>query len=581
MASISQLKHPQYVANEANWQKYQSTYTGGSAFRETYLKQYSTREDAQDFEDRKGMTYIPAFAKAAVIEIKNAIFNRMGDTKRIDGTPTYQEVVDGSGPGVDREGSSMNAFMGGDVLPELLAMKKVGIFVDRPLLEGEATGTKTDDIGRIPYVYIYGALQIKSWAFDQNKKLTSLLLEATVDVIDEETGLVEDDAIEYRLFQLDESGTSVTVTIYDDADDVKTPAQTFEWAEIPMAIIEIPNSLLEDVADYQISHMNIASSDVAYAWKSNFPFYVEQRDPHADNTHLRRVQHVEGDSDDGTAAKARAAKDQEVRTGVTRGRAYSKGLDSPGFIHPSPEPLKVSMEKQNEMKREIRQLVQLAVTNMDPRRESAESKSLDGRGLEAGLSYIALELERAERQIARIWAMYEAAESTAQIKYPRDYSLRTTADRIEEGEKLTAMAKSSPSLTYQKEMTKLSAEVTLGNRVAHEVLVAIKKEIDDATVVYVDPEVLHSDIEAGVATTDTVSKIRGYPDGEAARAEEEHAARAARIVKAQTAESDQPDNAAARGVKDLDSDAENSPDREKELSQSRDISADGTKGVRG
>jgi hypothetical protein len=578
-ADISQIKHPAYTAEESDWKKYRLTYTGGDAFREEYMKQFSTRENAQDFTDRKEMSYVPAFAKAAVIEIKNSIFNRMMDVKRIGGTETYQKVIDGTKPGVDRENGSMNAFMGGDVLPELLAIRKVGIFVDRPSLEGEKTGTKADDVGRIPYLYTYQAEQIRSWKYGEDKQLVNLLLQATVDEVDEETELVVGEVQEYRLFKKVEGG--VEVTIYDDKDEVKEATTLYPWTMIPCAIIEVPHSILEDVADYQIAHMNVASSDIAFAWKANFPFYVEQRDPHADNTHLRRVNQVEGDDDDGTAAKARKAADKENRIGVVRGRSYSKGLDAPAFIHPSPDPLKVSMEKQDAMKREIRQLVQLAVTNMDPRRESAESKSMDARGLEAGLSYVAQELERAERVVAEIWAMYEQSEKDAQIKYPEDYSLKTVQDRIKEGKELTELAKSNPSLKYQKEMTKLAAEVTVGNRVSSEILEEIKSEIDSATVVFVDPEALIEDVEAGLATTTTVSEIRGYPKGEAEKAKKEHAERAARIVQAQTAAKDQgPNNAASRGVKDLDPDAEQSPEEEKKLSQSRDVSVDDTKGVR-
>jgi len=559
--------------------QFRLTYTGGKAFREEYMKQFSTRENAQDFEDRKEMSYVPAFAKAAVVEIKNSIFARMADVKRIGGTETYQKVIDGTSPGVDREDGSMSAFMGAQVLPELLAIKKVGIYVDRPSLEGEKTGTKADDVGRIPYLYIYQAEQIRSWKYSVDKVLLNVLLQATVDEVDETTGIVVGETKEYRFFELVEGG--VEVTIYNESDEIKEATTLYPWTKIPISIIEVPHSVLEDVADYQIAHLNVASSDVSYAWKSNFPFYVEQADPHAENTHLRRVQTVEGDDDDGTAKKSRTAADKEIRVGVVRGRRYSKGLDAPSFIHPSSEPLKVSMEKQEAMKREIRQLVQLAVTNMDPRRESAESKNMDNRGLESGLAYIAQELERAERQVAEIWAMYEQSEKEVQVKYPEDYSLKTTADRIKEGTELTEMAKSNPSLKYQKEMTKLAAEVTLGNRVSNEVMDEIKKEIDNATVVFIDPETLVQDVEAGLATTTTVSEMRGYPKGEAEKAKEEHAERAARIVLAQTAAKDQPNNAAARGVKDLDPNAEESPDKEKELSQSRDTSVDDTEGVRG
>jgi hypothetical protein len=558
-----------------DWNKYRFTYNGGEDFKEEYLKQFTLREDSNEFVKRKDMTYVPAFAKAAVIEIKNSIFSRMNDVKRLEGSTTYMAVINGEGPGVDRERSSMNAFMGGEVLPEVLAIGKVGIFVDQPVL-AKRTGTRHDDVNRIPYLYIYQAEQIRSWSYNDNNELDSLLLQATVDVRDDGTGLVTDKETEYRHFRLlDEGG--VKVTIYGEDSLEKDGGGTYAWTQIPFVVVDITTSLLTDVADYQIAHLNIASSDVSYAWKSNFPFYTEQRDPHAGGA-LRTTNEV-GDSTDGTAAAAKAANTKEIKVGVVQGRTYPRGMDRPDFIHPSSEPLEVSMKKQEEMKREIRQLVQLAVTNMDPRRESAESKTMDERGLEAGLSYIAQELESAERAVSAIWSMYEQSDKVAQIKYPEDYNLKTTAARIEEGTALIELAKSSPSHTYQKEMSKLAAETTLGNKVTNDVLETIKGEIDKATVIYVDPDSLVADVETGLATTTTVSEIRGYPEGEAEKAKEEHAERAARIVAAQTAASNQ--NAAARGNPDLDPDPNNSPNEEKDISQSRDTDVDGVKGVRG
>ena len=87
------------------------------------------------------------------------------------------------------------------------------------------------------------------------------------------------------------------------------------------------------------------------------------------------------------------------------------------------------------MIQEIRQLINLADTKIDPTRASAESKKMDMGGLEAGLSYIGLELEYGERQIQEIWSMYENSKNIATINYPERYDLRSDADRREEAEK--------------------------------------------------------------------------------------------------------------------------------------------------
>ena len=68
---------------------------------------------------------------------------------------------------------------------------------------------------------------------------------------------------------------------------------------------------------------------------------------------------------------------------------------------------------------------------------------MDNSGLEAGLSYIGLVLEGAERRIADYWAAYEeknpAKRQLPVIEYPDRYSLKTDDDRIEEAGKLSKL----------------------------------------------------------------------------------------------------------------------------------------------
>ena len=77
------------------------------------------------------------------------------------------------------------------------------------------------------------------------------------------------------------------------------------------------------------------------------------------------------------------------------------------------------------------------------RRMPAGTQALDSGGLEAGLSYIGLVLESAERKIAEFWAAYEdrvvARRKVATIKYPDRYSLKTDKDRIDEATSLSKL----------------------------------------------------------------------------------------------------------------------------------------------
>jgi len=204
------------------------------------------------------------------------------------------------------------------------------------------------------------------------------------------------------------------------------------------------------------------------------------------------------------------------------------------------------------MVEEIRQLINLALSNIKPARASAESKQIDNQGLEAGLSYIGLELQWAEREVSKIWSEFEGTSEVAHIKYPDNYQLRTDKDRRREAKELEELKDGTPSPTYKKEICKQIARVTLGPKLPPEVIEAIENEIDSSVVVETDSETVRSDLEAGLVSNDTASKIRGYPEGESKQAAIDHAERLARIAAAQSAEGNQ--RMAARGVPDGDDD---------------------------
>lgn len=569
---VTEITHPDYDTQESLWEKYRLTFEGGWRFIDKYLTRFSTRETELDYTERKTVTYCPAHAKAAIIKIKNAIYQRMSDIIREGGPISYQEgVVGNDGMGVDRKGSSMNNFIGTSVLPELLSMGAVGVFVDKPKKVLNAT---LKDKTR-PYMYIYAVEDIKSYTYDENNILTAILLQEHKLTTDIDSGLVIDREDCYRLATLTSNGVRIQFFSADGTENFEDEV-LLDLKEIPFVFFKLTNSLLIDVADYQVALLNLASSDMSYALKSNFPFYTEQYNPQTDNNFnlpIKMVDVVEGtESQVGTSAAANTARDNEIKVGTTSGRRYPKGLERPGFIHPSSEPLTASIVKQEKLQKEIQDLVNLSLANVNVNRESTKSREYDNQGLEAGLSYIGMVLELGEQMIAKIWAGYEKSKELPVIKYPTKYSLLTDEERITNGKSLQEEMVKLPSKTYQKEIAKRIIDIMLSNKVSFDNLKKMHDEIDNAVVIAIDPEVIQKDHEGGLVSTETASLARGYAKGEVEQAKKDHAERAARIALAQS-------KAGARGVADMS--ASDDAKEEKDNSQSSDNNPDGGKAVRG
>jgi len=574
---IANFTHPEYDQYINRWHKYRLTYEGGKPFLEEYLQKFSEREDPWDFKNRKKISHVPAFAKASVNEIKNSIFQRMGDITRTGGSPSYMLAVAGKDKGVDREDRTMNNFIGAQVLPELLSMGKVGVFVDMPSDVGR---TQIEQMGKNPYLYIYKAEDIRDWVYDTKsspREFLTLLVRDWIEVKDETTGLPTGIVDQYKLFQKTSEG--VQVTIFDKNSKQIGESVLLKINRIPMVIFELSESLLTDASDYQISLLNLASADMNYSFKSNFPFYTEQFDPRRISNHIRQnyggyketgdlnQDGTIGTHEPGTAAAAAISKPQEIVTGATKGRRYPLGTERPAYIHPSSEPLAISMDKQEQLKRDIKLLVNLSVSNLVPARQaSAESKALDEQSLEAGLSYIGIELEYGESRIAVFWAMYENTKKIATVKYPTNYSLKSDEDRLKESKELSELRADVASTTYQKEVSKIIANTLLSDRVDVKTIQKVYEEIDKSKIPVTDAETIAKDIEQGLLSVQTASEAKGYPEGEVEKAKEEHAERAARIVRAQTKAAELK-NPAARGVDDLSTLDEPEGRQEKDASQ--------------
>lgn len=578
MSDIIYTRHPEYNATEmCVWRL---AYEGGPEFIRKYLHRHS-QEIEEVWRDRRALTYNPAFAKEAINEFVRAINQRMEDVRRVGGPESYLEACEGRLGGVDTLSHSMNAFMGIEVVGELLAMGRVGVFIDNHKIDGPTLA----DVKGHPYLYTYKSEDILNWAYDDqdSKQLQAVLLRDYKQVKSEDHKLPTGVEEYYRYLYIGDHG-HVEVEIYNNQGKL-TSTDTLEITEIPFVIMELRQSLLKDVADYQIALLNLASSDFFYCWASNFPVYTEQYNPMTlerfaelrenDNPPDPNAPTNPADIHPATDTKNRKPDTSEAQIGVLTGRRYPMGTERPGFIHPSPEPMLAAMSKEKQLRQEIRELVQLAITNLEPTRVSAESKDKDQEsGVESGLSQIGRVCNGGEDRIAQVWALYKNSSSYTYTKYPEKYSLKSDEDRRRDSEELQKLQNAVPSPTFQREVgVEIVRAMFDGKRTAAEVI-KMEAEVKKSDVPTADPEILRSDNEAGFVSDKTASEGRGYAPGEAKQAAIDHAKRLARIKMAQSATKE---DSGARGV--VDEDGTPNKNAKDEKTQSQDGNED--KGGRG
>jgi hypothetical protein len=562
ITNVVETRHPSYLSSMLDWRKWRICFNGGDYFKKLYLQKFTSREDEPDFQARLAMTPIPTFARVAINDVRNAIFQRMRDITRRGGSSSYQNAVNGLSLGVDLRGNTMNGFLGIKVLTELLIMGRVGVFVDSP--EVPVVTTLADAKNFRPYLYYYPIEDILSWTCskpDEPSTFQAVLLRDVVLNFDQRTYLPTTTVERFRMLWVDKETGKVNLQFLDpsgnliDRDGNPSGPVELELSRIPFVLLDIGDSMIKDVCDHQIALLNLVSSDVNYALKSNFPFYIEQKDPRGSGSHLKN-----SIGEDGTATTGgQGSADNDIRVGVTQGRTYDLKANAPAFINPSSEPLKASMDLQEKLEDGIRKLIHLAVADT-ANRATAESKSMDNQGLEAGLSYIGLVLEAAERQIAEFWAAYEERDvnkrDIATIKYPDRYSLKTDADRITEAGQLVKLMSAVPGQLVKRELAKNIVLALLGGKVSVKDIQSIFEEIDNAPYATSDPVTIIAAVEAGLCGEQTASMALGFEKNEYKQAREDHQARAVRILQAQQkGGANLNGDAGARGVADLSANA--------------------------
>lgn len=599
--SIVELRHPHYFHDMLYWNTWREVYDGGDEYARRYLTKFTERESDPDFNSRMSITPTPTYAKAAINDIRNSIFQRMRDITRRGGSNDYMKSVAGENGGVDLKGSTMNGFLGIDVLTELLVMGKVGVYVDMPQLSGP---TLADVGGARPYLYLYRVEDILSWSASKPEEPSEfqavLLRDWGVDFAQHEMyniELPEGEFERYRLIWIDKETGFVNVQFYDCDSNPITPEgypsdgtpTTLGLRRIPFVLFDIGDSLLKDVSKHQAALLNLTSSDVAYALKANFPFYVEQQDMRAVGDHLKHPVNPDGSSMSG----GQRAFNRETKVGVTHGRIYDLKAQQPAFIHPSPEPLEASLKLQEKLEDDIRKLVNLAVTNkIGKRATSAEALKMSDQGLESGLSYIGLVLENGERKVAEHWAAYEEKQPKkrriATIKYPDRYKLKTDKDRIEEADKLSELMFTVPGNTVKKELAKNIVITLLAGKVDVDTLDKIFAEVDSADYTTSDPEIIIRAKEAGLVGEKVASMALGFPEEEYLQAREDHLERARRILEAQTSgraatedNGEDIESPGARGVEDLSAAPEQEGKQEREQATDTTLKETTKKPVRG
>lgn len=498
--------HPSY--DEENYKLWRLIKEGGKDFVEEYLVKRE-QETETEFSNRKDQTPDPAIAASAIDDVRSAFAPRM-EVTRTGGHEIYQAMMKGLEGGVDGNHTTQDDYLKTQVLPELLFMGKVGVLI------------VNTDPPTIPYCELYKAEDIWNWSYSRGQ-LTKLVLNESAIIY--KNGLPSGETKDiHRIFTLTPNGVEMTITDRNDApldEDLNSGefTQILRLTEIPFVIYELPHSLLKSIDRYQITYLNLESSDIAWLFRANMTIYTEQGSAIEDQIRRKKT-------DDETQDMPK------VLLGDSIGRRYGVGMDRPQFIAPPTEPIETSMKKQKQIEDRIKDILKTKLSEL--KMASAESLTLRERGLESGLAAIGSVLRSGDVKTAIVIHMYLGSDERPSISYPVKYELRTEEDRVVAAKALKEIQISIGSLAAKKQLEILICRTLLEAKIPAAKLREIESEIEQSELGIYDPTQVVELVNAGIISHEIAGIILNTPKDDYKKAEEEHRARLIAIQQAQS-----------------------------------------------
>lgn len=395
--------HPIYDKMICEWKFYGASYAGLNALKELRIFKQHERESSDNFERRKGLLYTYGFSQSVVdllifFLFQQNSFEEFGD---LENNRFFQMFMNDS----DLEGRNFSDWL-------QLAEKNnstfgsVGVLVDRPAV---ATSTVQSNIDNQVYAFVslFSPENILDWEFGENEFRRPEL--AMVKLIDQ-NGL-------YRIWFKDTwhvvELVDHKVNVIDQGDNPLGEIPFFWMINQDIGERTVGRSDIGEIANVDLSITNNASQLEEIVNYSAFPMLMEPEEEPGT-----------GDGKRAVGVKAVLKFDPD--------RPESK----PDWLKPVSEGVITTLlEVINEKIRNIYRSANLSgVTNTFSNQvKSGESLKREFKLLNAKLCSKSGQVERAEREIIRLWGLWQGENTDdVDIRRSKEFDVQALGDELDD-----------------------------------------------------------------------------------------------------------------------------------------------------
>lgn len=258
--------HPEYDAALTKWQLVRDCIAGSTAVKERTTT-YLPAPDPTNTTPENAERYRQYIERAVFMPVtKRTRYGLLGNVFRRDPKWELPAAIEELAENVDGAGQSVIQ-LSKWVVGELLAVGRVGLLVDYPMLERPVTRAQARLMGLRPQVLGYATESILNWRYgllpNGQRGLTLLVLLESADISTDEFEVKTE--AQYRVLRIDEAG-NCTVQLYDAKGQPKTDpiyprrGDGNAWREIPFVLsgAETNQEGVDDAPLYTMADVNIA-----------------------------------------------------------------------------------------------------------------------------------------------------------------------------------------------------------------------------------------------------------------------------------------------------------------------------------
>ena len=403
---IFNRRHPEYKANIAGWEKARAAYSGGEEYIDSALIRHISEIDIE-FAERRRRAYYFNYPRAIAQRITQYVFAT--EPQRYGASDALVEDFDRSGHRTS------------EVMRQLSTMLNVygraWLWVESPCFSGRKSLEEAKKEQLRPYCRALSPFDVTDWSYAEDGKLQWA-------VINERIYCNEDPFAEactvrrarlycrdhWRIFEADSSGIH-------EVSSGENPA-----GEVPLVAVTEPDGFglfarhwFEDVVRISEAILNNESEAQMNVVKQMFGMLVVSD---AFFRGARQLAEREGTGFSSTVARSAAIVESADEKGISR-------YISPGGVASS-----VIRSENLALKKELYDVVGLAIQNQSREAQTAESKEWDFQNVCQFLTARADILEQAELSAWQLMKKFDPAVKIPEVAYNRKFAVRDLSGAI-------------------------------------------------------------------------------------------------------------------------------------------------------